>query len=87
MPTYQIKAETADALRQAAPFLGLTPSPQRNVVAPGVEALHLPDAVAEKFEAYRKRSKVGADVAMTRIARKVVKNGSIADALKTAMTA
>ncbi len=71
MPTYQIKTETADLLRAAAPRLGLTPAPSREMVGPGLEALHLPDLTAAAFDMKRKAAKVSADVLIKRILNQV----------------
>ncbi|UUV43451.1 hypothetical protein RCEXPLORER_82 [Rhodobacter phage RcExplorer] len=65
--TYTIKAETADKLRAAAPALGMKPSHQREIVGPGMEALHLAPFAAVEFDLLRKAAKVSADVMIGRI--------------------
>lgn len=65
--TYTIKAETADKLRAAAPALGMKPSPQREIVGPGMEALHLAPFAAVEFDLLLKAAKVSADVMIGRI--------------------
>ena len=72
MKTYQIKAETADKIRAAAPALGLVASDRREIVAPGIEALHLDPFAAAALEAMRKRAKVSADVMICRVVGKLV---------------
>ena len=67
MKTYTIKAETADKLRAAAPALGLKPSPRRELVGLGMEALHLAPFAAVEFDLLRKAAKVSADVMIGRI--------------------
>ncbi|QXN72308.1 hypothetical protein RCSALEM_80 [Rhodobacter phage RcSalem] len=67
MKTYTIKAETADKLRAAAPALGMKPSPQREIVGPGMEALHLAPFAAVEFDLLRKAAKVSVDVMIGRI--------------------
>lgn len=67
MQTYTIKSETADKLRAAAPVLGLKASPERDLIGPGVEQLHLNDFAALKFDKMRKTAKVSADVMIGRI--------------------
>ena len=70
---YMIKSETADALRAAAPALGLSASATRNVVAPGVELIVLDPFTAIKFENMRKTAKIGVDAMIKRIARNAMK--------------
>jgi hypothetical protein len=65
--TFNIKSETADMIRAAAPKLGMMASENREIVAPGVEALHLDAFAAVQFDARRKAAKVSADVMITRI--------------------
>ena len=67
MNTYQIKTETADKLRAAAPKFGLVPSEKREIVAPGIEASHLNPFAAVEFEKRRKKAKVSPDVLISRI--------------------
>ena len=67
MKTYTIEAETAEKLRAAAPALGMKPSPQREIVGPGMEALHLAPFAAVEFDLLRKAAKVSADVMIGRI--------------------
>lgn len=71
MQTYHVKAETADKIRAAAAKLGLVASDRREIVAPGIEALHLDPFAAAKLEAMRKRAKVGAETMMSRVVGKV----------------
>ncbi|UUV43252.1 hypothetical protein RCCWILLIS_80 [Rhodobacter phage RcCWillis] len=70
MKTYQIKSETADKLRAAAPAFGMVPSGKREIIAPGIEALHLNPFAAVEFEALRKAAKVSPDVLILRILKK-----------------
>lgn len=72
MKTYTIKAETADKLRAAAPALGLKPSDNREIVGPGMEALHLNPFAAVEFDLARKAAKVSADVMIGRILKNAV---------------
>lgn len=67
MKTYIISTETADKIRAAAPALGPTPSADREIVGPGMEAMHLAPFAAVKFDAMRKAAKVSADVMIGRI--------------------
>lgn len=69
MQTYTIKTETADKLRSIAPAFGLNPSPERDLIGPGLERLHLPEFAALKFDAMRKAAKVSADVMIGRIVK------------------
>ncbi len=71
MKTLHITTQTADKLRRAAPALGLTLSDRREIVAPGIEALHLTDAEAMALETRRKAAKVSAEVMISRIAGKL----------------
>lgn len=50
MKIYTIKSETADLIRQAAPALGLVANGAREIVGPGLEAVHLDPFAAVKFE-------------------------------------
>ena len=70
---YMIKAETADALRAAAPALGLTVDTTKNVVAPGVELMVLDPFTAMKFDSMRETAKIGVDAMIKRIARNAMK--------------
>ena len=72
MKTYHIKSETAELIRAAAPALGLVASDRREIVAPGIEALHLEPFAAANLEAMRKRAKVSLDVMICRIVGKLV---------------
>lgn len=69
MQSYTIKTETADKLRAAAPLYGLKASPERDVIGPGLERLHLPEFAALKFDEMRKRAKVSADVLIGRLVK------------------
>lgn len=71
MKSYIVKSETAEKLRNFAPALGLAPSDEREIVGPGIEAIHLPDRVAVEFDAMRKAAKVSADVLISRILKSV----------------
>lgn len=71
--TLHIKAETADKLRAAAPALGFAASTAREIVGPGIEALHLDPFTAAAFELERKRARVGVDAMVSRIAGRVVR--------------
>ena len=73
MKSYQIKSETADRIRAAAESLGLVASDRREIVAPGVEVLHLEPFAAAKLETLRKAAKVSAEVMMNRIVGKVAR--------------
>lgn len=67
METYHIKTETADAIRAAAPKFNLVASTHNEIVAPGIEALHLKPFQAVKFNAFRKAKKLGVDAAILRL--------------------
>lgn len=68
--TFNIKTETADALRNTlAPALGLKPSTRRVIVAPGVEALELDPFTAAAFERRRKAARKGVDSMIMGIVR------------------
>lgn len=70
--TFNIKTETADAMRtKLAPALGLKPSARRNIVAPGVEVMELDPFTAMRFETERKRAKIGVDAMIMRIIKRV----------------
>jgi hypothetical protein len=71
MKTYHIKTETADRIRAAAPALGLVASDRREIVAPGIEALHLEPFAAAKLETMRKAAKVSAETMICRVIGKV----------------
>lgn len=66
---YQIKSETADMLRDAAPRFGLVASQRREIIAPGIEALHLKPFDATAFDLFRKEKKISADAAIRRLVK------------------
>lgn len=71
--TLHIKTESADKLRAAAPALGLTASPAREIVGPGIEAVHLDPFTAAAFEMERKRARIGVDAMVSRIAGRAMR--------------
>lgn len=71
MKVYNIKTETADALRDIAPMLGMTASNDRVMVGPGVEQMELDPFVELAFERQRKAAKLGVDAMIMRIVRNV----------------
>lgn len=64
---YQVKSETADMLREAAPRFGLVASQHREIVAPGIEAIHLDPFSAAAFDLFRKDKKISTDAAIRRL--------------------
>ena len=72
MPSIQIKSETADLLRAAAPKLGLRPSDERETVAPGIEVVHLNEFEHLSLDTFRRAKKVSIDTAIQRIVKKVM---------------
>lgn len=67
METINIKTETADAIRAAAPKFNLVASNRHEIVAPGIEQLHLNAFQAMKFNQFRKAKKLGVDAAIRRL--------------------
>lgn len=70
--TYNIRTETADAMRNTlASALGLNPSARRVIVAPGVEVMELDPFTAAAFEQRRKAARKGVDAMIMGIVRQM----------------
>lgn len=67
MKTIQVKSETADLIREAAPKFGMTPTSQREIVAPGIEAIHLNEFEHLALDKFRRAKKVSLETAIQRI--------------------
>lgn len=67
MKTIQVSTFTADCIRAAAPALGLVASDRRDNVAPGIEAIHLPDFAFLKLDGMRKAAKISMEKAILRV--------------------
>jgi hypothetical protein len=61
-----VKTETADLIRAAAPRFGMVAAPPV-YIGPGLEALEVPETLGDYLTAKRRAAKVSLDVLLSRI--------------------